>query len=64
MYSTSGNRKDWKDCYEAGADRFFIKPVEYGGISKGLTYIFNLFENGGLAAANFEDFVIDTLKMK
>lgn len=64
MYSTSSADFSLLECYNLGAARYLLKPVNYSGIFKGLEVIFDLYQKGLLVTPSFEKFMIDTYKMK
>ena len=64
MYSSSSASWSFEECYKLGAARYFIKPVTYSGIFKGLEVILDLYRNKQLVRPPFDQFVIDTYKMK
>ena len=64
MYSSSSASWSFDECYKLGAARYLIKPVTYTGIFKGLEVIFDLYRSNQLFRPNFDEFVIDTYKMK
>ena len=58
MYSTS-NAKQWIDqCYDLGANRYFVKPTQFGAIVEGLKKIFSMPETELYKKPPFEKFVI------
>ena len=64
IYTTSNAPDHVKECYSLGACRYLLKPVNYTGIFKGLEMILKLYHQGHLVRTNFENFVIDTYKLK
>ena len=63
MYCTSSSTTTLIDCYDLGAIRYLLKPVDYAGIVKGLDLIFHLHFEGRLIKSDFEHFFIDTYKL-
>ena len=64
IYTTSNATEDIKGCYSLGASRYLLKPVTYSGIFKGLNLILEIYQEGKLTTPGFEQFVIDTYKLK
>lgn len=64
IYTTSNATDQIKACYSLGASRYLLKPVSYAGIFRGLELIFQLYQKDQLAAAGFDQFVIDTYQLK
>ena len=64
IYTTSNAAEDIKDCYSLGASRYLLKPVTYSGIFKGLNLIFQIYQERKLTPPEFNQFVIDTYKLK
>lgn len=64
IYTTSNAPDHVKECYRLGASRYLLKPVNYSGIFKGLELIFALYQEGHLVHGSFDQFVIDTYKLK
>lgn len=63
MYCTSSSAYTLSECFQLGAARFLLKPVNYAGIFKGLHMIFDLLYEGRLIKTSPEDFFIDTYKL-
>lgn len=63
MYCTSSSRNTLQECYELGAVRYLLKPVDYAGMLKGLDLLIKLYYDGGLIPSNFDQFFIDTYKL-
>ncbi|HKH63635.1 MAG TPA: response regulator [Flavitalea sp.] len=64
VYTTSSATEQIKECYSLGAARYLLKPVSYFGIFKGLELIFQLYQTDKLVTTGFQEFVIDTYKLK
>ena len=64
IYTTSNATEDIKDCYSLGASRYLLKPVTYSGIFKGLNLIFEIYQERKFTTPEFDQFVIDTYKLK
>jgi CheY-like chemotaxis protein len=64
MYSSSSAYWSFDECYQLGAARYLIKPVTYSGIFKGLEVVLDLYRSNQLVRPHFDEFVIDTYKMK
>jgi CheY-like chemotaxis protein len=64
IYTTSNATEQIKGCYSLGASRYLLKPVTYSGIFKGLHLIFEIYEEDKLTTPRFDQFLIDTYKMK
>jgi CheY-like chemotaxis protein len=64
IYTTSNATEDIKGCYSLGASRYLLKPVTYSGIFKGLNLILEIYQEGKLTTPGFDQFVIDTYKLK
>lgn len=62
MYSTSSAKFSLNECYNLGAARYLLKPVDYAGIFKGLEVIFDLYNKGELVRPEFDNFLIDTYR--
>lgn len=60
MYSTSSAKYSLSECYNLGAARYMLKPVNYSGIFKGLELIFRLYNDSQLTRPDFKQFLIDT----
>lgn len=63
MYCTSSSDSTLNQCFELGAARYLLKPVDYAGIFKGLHLIFDLYYEGRLIQPEFDHFFIDTYKL-
>ena len=64
IYTTSNASDHIKECYSLGASRYLLKPVDYSGIFKGLGLIFKIYAEAKLTTPEFEQFVIDTYRLK
>jgi len=64
IYTTSNAMDQVKECYSLGASRYLLKPVNYSGIFRGLDLIFRLYQTDKLINTVFDEFVIDTYKLK
>lgn len=64
MYSTSSGDFSLRACYNLGAARYLLKPVNYSGIFKGLEMILDLYQEHLLVTPSFDQFMIDTYQMK
>jgi CheY-like chemotaxis protein len=63
MYCTSSSDNTLSKCFQLGAARYLLKPVDYAGIFKGLHLILDLYYEGRLIKSEPEDFFIDTYKL-
>ena len=63
MYCTSSSNITLTECFELGAARYLLKPVDYAGICKGLELLFDLYYTGSLLGSEFDHFFINTYKM-
>lgn len=63
MYCTSSSEGTLAECFQLGAARYLLKPVDYTGIFKGLHFIFDLYHDGRLIQPEFDRFFIDTYKL-
>ena len=60
MFSTPESSKAIRECYEAGAARYFIKPLNAAGMQVGLEIILHLHKTCKLVRPSFDQFLITT----
>ena len=60
MFSTPESSKAIRECYEAGAARYFIKPLNATGMRVGLEIILHLHKTCQLVRPSFDQFLITT----
>jgi CheY-like chemotaxis protein len=63
MFCTSSSLGTLDECFQLGAVRYLLKPVNYSGFVKGLNLILTLYYEDRLVPSDFGSFLIDTYKL-